>query len=109
MLHLKINNCFEDRLVGQFLASTGQGSKAASPPPLPLVCQVSFVPHQHDDDIASSLCPNIINPLGGLLERIQVCREESKRVLRMKLLFGQEECYAYTQVLLQIPPHHIYI
>lgn len=40
---------------------------------LSLVCQISFVPHQHDDDVASPLCPNIINPLGGLLEGIQVC------------------------------------
>ena len=63
--------------MGQSLAFTGQGSKAASSPPLPLVCQVSLVPHQHDDDIASSLCPHVINPLGGLLERIQVCREEA--------------------------------
>lgn len=35
---------------------------------LPLVLQVSLVPHQHDDDIIASLCPNILYPLVHLLE-----------------------------------------
>lgn len=67
-------------------------ARAARPPAplLPLVCQISFVPHQHDDDVASPLCPNIINPLGGLLEGIQVCKEEANGNVKDKTTLKRE-------------------
>ena len=39
---------------------------------LPFVGQVCLVSDQHDDDITSPLGSDIINPLGGLLERVDV-------------------------------------
>lgn len=38
----------------------------------PFVCKVCLVSHQHDDDITSPLCSDIINPLCSLLERVDV-------------------------------------
>lgn len=77
----------KEKAAGQLLAFPGEGSEAASSPPLPLVGQVSFVPHQHDDDIAAPLCPNVIDPLGGLLERVQVCGEETEGKAKDKARF----------------------
>lgn len=34
----------------------------------PLLLQVRFVPDEHDDDVASSLRPHIVDPFASLLE-----------------------------------------
>ena len=47
---------------------------AQSPLHLPLVSQIRLVAHQHDDHIAAPLCPDIINPLRGLLEGVEIWR-----------------------------------
>lgn len=47
---------------------------APSPLYLPLVGQVRLIAHQHDDHIAAPLCPDIINPLRGLLEGVEIWR-----------------------------------
>lgn len=47
---------------------------AHSPLHLPLVGQVRLVAHQHDDHIAAPLRPDIINPLRGLLEGVEIWR-----------------------------------
>lgn len=47
---------------------------AHSPLHLPLVSQVRLVAHQHDDHIAAPLRPDIINPLRGLLEGVEIWR-----------------------------------
>lgn len=39
---------------------------------LPLVGQVRLVAHQHDDNIAAPLCPDIVDPLRGLLEGVEI-------------------------------------
>lgn len=39
----------------------------------PLLLQICFVPDEHDDDVTSSLCPDIINPFAGLLEWVHIC------------------------------------
>lgn len=57
---------------------------------LPLVRQVSFIPHQHDYDITSSFCSHIINPFGRLLERIQICMENNIVIQNSK---GIQELY----------------
>lgn len=41
--------------------------------PVPLICQVCFIADQHDDDITSSLCPHVLDPLWCLLEGVHVC------------------------------------
>lgn len=51
-----------------------EGGPACQRRHLPLVSQVRLVAHQHDDDIAAPLRPDIINPLRGLLEGVEVCR-----------------------------------
>lgn len=35
---------------------------------LPLLLQICLVAYEHDDDVASSLCPDVVNPFAGLLE-----------------------------------------
>ena len=39
---------------------------------LPFVGQVRLVSDQHDDDVGAPLCPDIINPLAGLVEAVGV-------------------------------------
>lgn len=57
--------------------------------PSPLVAEVCLVAHKHDDDVLAPLRANVLDPLGGLLERVaicstgrrrQVCREKSENV-----------------------------
>lgn len=40
---------------------------------LSLVWQICLVANQHYNDITSTLCPNIVNPFGCLMERISIC------------------------------------
>jgi hypothetical protein len=51
-------------------------SPRATAPGLPLVSQVCLVAHQHDDHIAAPLCPDVVNPLRGLLEGVQIWRQK---------------------------------
>ena len=51
-----------------------EGSPASSPLHLPLVGQVRLVAHQHDDDVTAPLCPDVIDPLRGLLEGVEIWR-----------------------------------
>lgn len=39
----------------------------------PLICQVRLIANEHDDDVAPSFCPDIVDPLRGLLEGVDVC------------------------------------
>jgi len=39
---------------------------------LPLVREIRLVADQHDDDVAAPLCAHVIDPLGGLVERVGV-------------------------------------
>lgn len=55
-------------------AEAWRGGPACQRRHLPLVSQVCFVAHKHDDDIAAPLRPDVINPLRGLLEGVEVCR-----------------------------------
>ncbi len=41
---------------------------------IPFICKVGFVSHQHDYDITSPFRSDIIDPFGGLLERVNICR-----------------------------------
>lgn len=47
---------------------------ACQPLHLPLVSQVRLVAHQHDDNVAAPLRPDVIDPLRGLLEGVEVWR-----------------------------------
>lgn len=55
-------------------AEAWRAGPACQPLHLPLVSQIRLVAHQHDDDVAAPLCPDIINPLRGLLEGVEVWR-----------------------------------
>ena len=46
---------------------------------VPFISQIGFVPNKHDDDITSPLCSDIINPLWGLLEWIQIWGEQPNK------------------------------
>lgn len=43
----------------------------------PLLLQVGFVPDEHDDDVTSSLRPDIVDPFAGLLEWVHICGEQT--------------------------------
>jgi hypothetical protein len=49
-----------------------EDDKAEMDASLPLVGKVGLVAHQHDNHIVSALRSNIVDPLGGLLERVSV-------------------------------------
>lgn len=40
---------------------------------VPLVNEICLVTHENNDDIATSLCTNILNPLGGVQEWLPIC------------------------------------
>lgn len=46
----------------------------------PFVCKIRLVPDQHDDDVASSLCPDVVDPFGGLLEGVDVWQDANRHV-----------------------------
>lgn len=45
---------------------------------LPLIAQVCFIADQHNNDITSSFCPHILNPLWRLLEGVHICSRRKK-------------------------------
>lgn len=50
----------------------------------PFVGKVRLVPDQHDDDVASSLRPDVVDPFGGLLEGVDVWQDRNKYVSQVQ-------------------------
>ncbi len=56
-------------------------------PPIavPFITQVCLVANQHDNDITSSLCSDIVYPLWGLLERVEIWGTEGEKSGKVSL------------------------
>lgn len=52
----------------------------------PLLLQVGFVPDKHDDDVTSSLRPDIVDPFAGLLEWVHICGVQTPFISNSLLL-----------------------